>query len=232
MTRPTLLDLYCSAGGAARGYQLAGFRVVGVDNRPQPRYCGDEFIQADALDYLGAADLGDVAAIHASPPCQAYSAARTMTSTQGREHPQLIEQTRAALAGTGRPYVIENVPGAPLAPHVILCGTMFGLATEQYELRRHRLFETSGFFMLTPPCRHNGPVLSVFGTKARDRRRTLGIYGNGGGQQHRPNRYGNKATMAEARRLMGIDWMTSREICQAIPPAYTEYVGRHLLDWL
>lgn len=213
--RPLLLDLFGGAGGAAAGYYAAGFDVLGVDIRPQPRY-PFAFVQADALDFLGAADLGDVAAIHASPPCQAYSAARTMTSTAGKSYPQLVEQTRAALRATGRPYVIENVPGAPLRPDLLLCGTMFRLRTGGHELRRHRVFELGGFWALTPDiCRHELP--------------TLGIYGNGGGQRHRPNRYGNKATVAEARELTGCSWMTTRELSQAIPPAYTAHIGLALL---
>jgi DNA (cytosine-5)-methyltransferase 1 len=225
MTRPRLLDLFCGAGGAAMGYHRAGFDVVGVDIKPQPRY-PFTFIQADALAALTTWNLAPFAAIHASPPCQAYSATKTIWNNPGK-HPELVELVRDGLIASGLPWVMENVPGAPLSAHVILCGSAFGLVHEQWELRRHRLFELWGFFCLSPQCQHGGPVLGVYGGHAHDRRRVLGVYGNGG--TNREPR-GAKATIRQAKAIMGIDWMTTAEISQAIPPAYTEYVGAFLME--
>ena len=264
MTRPRLLDLFCGAGGASVGYHCAGFEVVGVDIRPQKRY-PFEFHQADALSILrGMVDYpsfnGEMwrpdywAAIHASPPCQAYTSARSLPNTKD-DHPDLVGPVRDLLRATRLPWVIENVPGAPLSAHVMLCGSMFGLAHGEWELRRHRLFELNGFFCLTPPCQHNGPVLGIYGEHARDRRRVmtvagdhfesrrrtmsiagnfqaretrrvLGVYGNGTATRAR----GTGANIEQARALMGIDWMTGAELCQAIPPAYTEHIGLALME--
>jgi DNA (cytosine-5)-methyltransferase 1 len=226
MTRPRIADLFCKAGGAAMGYYRAGFDVVGVDIEPQPRY-PFEFHQADAMTF----PLEGFDAVHASPPCQAYSSTKNMPGAK-KTHPELVGPVRDLLMQTGRPWIMENVPGAPLAAHIILCGTMFGLIDGPWELRRHRLFETSGLYVLTPPCQHNGrrPTLSIAGNfAARETRRALGVYGNGGTNREL---HGPKATIAQARRLMGIDWMTTAEICQAIPPAYTEYIGTQLLAHL
>lgn len=207
------------------GYARAGFKVVGVDINPQKRF-PFTFIQADALAYV--AEMGHVYdAIHASPPCQAYSITKTVWNAK-KGHPDLLAPTRDALDKIGRPYVIENVPGAPMSAHVVLCGSMFNLHVGEWELRRHRLFELSGFFFLTPDCQHRRPVLGVYGGHARDRRRTLSVYGTGGGGQSE-NAWGAKANVAQAKAIMGIDWMTGAEISQAIPPAYTEYIGQQLM---
>src|SRR5690606_32247689 len=129
------LDLFCKAGGASRGYQQAGFYVVGVDIEPQPNYCGDLFIQADALDVLNWADfLAQFDAVHASPPCQSYS---VTASLHEANYPELIGPVRERLSLLGVPYAIENVVGAPLRDAVRLCGSSFGLG-----VRRHLLFET------------------------------------------------------------------------------------------
>jgi DNA (cytosine-5)-methyltransferase 1 len=125
MARPLIVDLYCKAGGAGMGYHRAAFDVLGVDIEPQPRY-PFSFVQADALTFLAGAGLANVAAIHASPPCQLYSATRTMHSTRGKVYPDLVEPTRAALMATGLPWILENVAGSPVAPHVVLCGSMLG----------------------------------------------------------------------------------------------------------
>lgn len=206
MTRPRLLDLFCCQGGAAMGYYRAGFDVTGVDIAPQPRY-PFAFVQGDALEYV-AAHGHEYDAIHASPPCQAYSKTQRI---QGNQHPDLIAATRGVLQATGRPYVIENVPGAPLLNPVQLVGSMFGLRT-----MRPRLFECSFAvpFRLAPPpaARH-----AKMGRLARE-----GEYVHIAGHGH----------AGQWREAMGIDWMTRDGLSQAIPPAYTEYVGAHLLQAL
>ena len=240
-----ILDLFCGAGGAAFGYSRAGFNeIVGVDIAPQPRY-PFTFVQADALEYL--AEHGrDFDAIHASPPCQRFTALKTMWNS--REHQDWLTPTRALLQTTSRPYVIENVPNAPMeGTYVVLCGSMFGLGTGDAELRRHRLFEVSGFYLLTPRCLHyqRHLVIGVYGGHGRDRRRTVGVYGDGNGHDYRKHpatvavtghsgggsaRDGYQQFSTDQRReAMGIDWMTGEELSQAIPPAYTEFIGRQLL---
>jgi len=230
-SRPLLLDLFCGAGGAAMGYYRAGFDVVGVDIKPQPHY-PFRFVQGDALN--PPVDLSRFDAIHASPPCQAHSALKSMWNA--REHLDLIEPTRAMLEGSGLPYVIENVPGAPLKHLTVLCGTSFGLGVGDAELRRHRLFETSFCIGLVPPCAHysRGRVIGFYGGHGRDRRRvkpaTIGVYGHGGGSSKRDGT--RQFNVAERREAMGIEWMTGAELSQAIPPAYTEFIGRQLLEAL
>lgn len=153
MTRPRLLDLFCKAGGAAVGYWRAGFDVIGVDIEPQPHY-PFPFWQADALQILSTVRRGDVDAIHASPPCQAFSALRNMKNAK-EDHVDLLTPARLLLARTGVPFVIENVPGAPMRRDFVLCGTMFGLGTADAQLRRHRWFEVSFRpSALVPPCSH------------------------------------------------------------------------------
>lgn len=204
----TVVDLCCKAGGMSAGLARAGFRVIGVDREPQPRY-PFEFIQADALtvdlDELGA----DAYAV--SPPCQPFSVTRHIPNSRAADYDDIVAPMRARLAATGRPYVIENVPEAPLRADLMLCGSMFGLVLDDYELRRHRVFELEGFTCPQLACRHG--------------RKVLGVYGKGG-----PNATGKGrvATISEARALMGAPWMVTREICQAVPPAYAEFIGRHL----
>ena len=208
-----MLDAFCGAGGATKGYQRAGFRVVGVDIAPQPNYCGNAFIQGDALEFIdkhGAVFDG----IHASPPCQAYSALKALSEN---EHPELVEQTREILKCAGVPYVIENVPGSPVEASVVLCGSQFGLGAyneldgKYRQLRRHRLFECSGFSVMSHPCRHEGEALGVYGT-------------GGGGKMTR----GYKGGPQEYRDAMEMDWASRAEIAQAIPPAYTQFLGEAL----
>jgi DNA (cytosine-5)-methyltransferase 1 len=201
-----VLDLFCGQGGAGMGYYCAGFDVVGVDLDDQPRY-PFEFVQADALDYLAHADLSGFDLIHASPPCQRWCYGLNLQPSLRENHPDLIEPTREALERTGIPYVIENVPGAPVRPDLKLCGCHFRL----WRLKRERWFETSWKQeFIKPPCNHNEYVISVFG--------------------HSPNwenvkRLGFRPTLADWQRAMGIDWMGRKGLAQAIPPAYTEYLG-------
>jgi DNA (cytosine-5)-methyltransferase 1 len=216
-----LLDLFCGAGGAAMGYSRAGFdEIVGVDIKPQPHY-PFEFIQADWEEVVSTLPglwerNGEEYAVHASPPCQRFS---TMTGKWGRqnEHPDLIEPVQMALRELGFdgvPYVIENVPGAPLDDPVMLCGSMFGLGSQGYQLQRHRIFESNRFFFPPASCAHVGQPLPV--------------YGHAGG---RSKRDGLKFPGTDAwREGMGISWMTGKELAEAIPPAFTEYIGRQILE--
>jgi len=207
-----LLDLFCGAGGAAMGYHRAGFTVVGVDHRPQPRY-PFRLVEADAIEYAGRlARRGHrFAAVHASPPCQHYSHLRRKLWAEA-EHPDLLDATRAALVELGVPYVIENIQGAPLVEAVVLCGTSFGLRT-----RRHRYFEAS-FPILVPPCVHHG-------------HRALEVHGHSGGTSRRSGARG-RGTVADWREGLGIDWMTGDELTQAVPPVFTELIGHQLRRYL
>jgi len=205
------------------GYHRAGFDVVGVDIKPQPHYPFD-FWQTDAMEILGEGTelrwMFD--AIHASPPCQRYSAGTRVAGTQDL-HPDLVAPVRAGLNATGLPWVIENVPGSPLIDPVVLCGTQFGLTGDFYGLRRHRLFETHPrVFALLAPCNHVGPVIGIYGDHGRDRRRPTGT--------SRGYQLSNEMARTEASAAMQIDWMNWRELSQAIPPAYTEWIGRQLME--
>ncbi len=192
------------------GYHRAGFNVVGVDIKPSPRYpfaC----VKGDALEY--AARHGhEFDAIHASPPCQGYSRMRHVT---GKEYPLMIEDVRNALRTIGKPYIIENVEDAPLIDDVLLCGTMFGLKTF-----RHRKFETS-FFMLAP---HHA-THTIYGKAAKQGRPITA-------ERQYITVTGNFSGMETGKRAMGIDWMSKWELTQAIPPAYTEFIGNHLMEVL
>lgn len=226
MSRPRLLDLFSGAGGAAKGYQRAGFDVVGVDIRPQPRYPG-KFVQADALAVLRPDTRldgiwwwrpGYFDAIHASPPCQDHSETRVL----GKDHGTgwMLLETKRLLMATGLPWVLENVQGSPLATQpgldgangLVLCGCMFddlrGLIYED------RVFETSFPVPQPPHWPHRWRQTKM-------------------GRAPRPDECmqvtGHFTDAAEARRRMGIGWMTRDELAQAIPPAYTEWVGRRLL---
>ena len=212
MRKPKLLDLFCGAGGASMGYHHAGFEVVGVDIRPQPRY-PFAFVQADALEYV-AAHGHEFDVIHASPPCQAYTRLRRLVegkTGQKRAYPDLVAPTREALRATGRIYVIENVEGAPLEHPIMLCGEMFGL-----RVFRHRFFEVSVFLLAPPHPKHPR------GSTTASHRGGNSSFANGATHI---TVAGNAYRAEDGRVAMGIDWMTRRELSQAIPPAYTRWVG-------
>lgn len=208
MSDPWLLDLYCGAGGAATGYHRAGFKVLGVDNKPQPNY-PFLFVQDDAIAFLRR-NGKHFAAVHASPPCQRYSRATRQAKGARENHPDLIEPTRQALRESGCLYVIENVEFAPLLDPIRLCGGMFpGLRTY-----RHRLFESNATLVAPTHQKHvvKSPRSNVY---------IEGMF---------MTIYGHVSPTAKAREVMGIDWpMSQYEVVQAIPPVYTEYIGRQLI---
>lgn len=218
-----LLDLFCGAGGASVGYHRAGFEVVGVDVRWQRRF-PFRFVWNDALSYMRLHKdeiRATYSAVHASPPCQDYS-----TLTQGNRmrkawwdrHQDLIGATREGLQEIGLPWVLENVPASWIRPDITLCGEMFGLG-----VLRHRYFELGGWTTSAtmPHKEHRGPVRGwrhgVFVDGPY-----LQVYGSGGG----------KGTVAEWSQAMGIVWMTRPELAEAIPPAYTQWVGEQLMAWI
>jgi DNA (cytosine-5)-methyltransferase 1 len=210
MRRLRLLDLYCCQGGASKGYDAAGFEVTGVDIDPQPRY-PFTFVQGDAIAYLR--EHGhEYDAVAASPPCQASTVCQRI---QGREHPRLIAPTRDALIASGRPWIIENVEGAlpELRDPVTLCGAMFGLRTY-----RHRLFETSGFALPVPehPA-HLAPIAKM---------------GRPVPSGHFGHYVGNFSGVEAARRDMGMPWANRDGLREAIPPAYSEWIGAALMAGL
>lgn len=221
MDRPRLLDLYCCAGGAAMGYHRAGFDVVGVDVNPQPRY-PFEFIQADVLA-LNPAFVASFDAIHASPPCQFATELRHAPGT--KEHPNLIPATRRMLRASARFYVIENVDGAKvhLDHPILLCGSMFGLGAAGFQLQRHRWFE-SNFLLPQPECEHREPVIGVYGGHVRCRS------ARHGGRRTRDFEGYDKPALA--REAMQMPWATMQQMSEAIPPAYSEWIGHHLLSHL
>lgn len=206
MSRPRLLDLFCCAGGASKGYHDAGFEVIGVDLSPQPNY-PFAFVQADAIAYAYRwGHLFDV--IAASPPCQGYSRMSNCRPGLADSYPRLVEPVREMLTDLGKPYVIENVPGAPLKDPITLCGAMFGKP-----IYRHRLFESN--IPITAPTH---PAHTVRASKAG---------------HWKPGTYisvsGNCAPVAMARAAMEIDWTTREELGEAIPPYFTRHIGRQLM---
>lgn len=218
MEKPRLLDTFCKAGGASYGYHLAGFDVVGIDIEAQPRY-PFEFHQADAIEFI-AQHGHEFDVIHASPPCQAYSITAALSNGN---HPEMVEETREALRATGKSYIIENVPGAPLINPITLCGTMF----PNLRVIRHRLFECSPAIYWPPfPCCHNGKTAPMFWSG-------LLKHGHTGGSQLKQFKYitvaGHNFLVNDAKTAMGINWMTRDELREAIPPAYTEWLGKQLL---
>lgn len=211
------LDLFCCAGGAGMGLRRAGFEVVGVDIVPRSRY-PFEFVQADALTF----PLDGFDFIWASPPCQGYSVMRHAPGAKGA--PLLIDQIRTRLEASGALWSIENVEEAAWAMRnpVTLCGSMFGLGSSGFQLRRHRLFE-SNFPICAPACQHHeGPTIGVYGGHARCRSAKHGGRGT--------RDFIGMSQKALASEAMGIDWMTLGEMSEAIPPAYSEYIGRAALE--
>jgi DNA (cytosine-5)-methyltransferase 1 len=215
--KPWILDLFCGAGGAGMGYHQAGFEVIGVDINPQPNY-PFSFIQCDVL-MLDQKFMSLFDAVHASPPCQAYS---DLAKRNGNGHmwPKLIEPVRNILKCTGLPYIIENVEGAPLHNPIILCGTMFN----NLRVIRHRLFEAN--FPIVAPPHGKHPLVHTFDKrkshfgKTDENKDFVQVTGGG------------NCTIVAARAAMGINWMSKKEINEAIPPAYTKFIGGQLLKYL
>jgi DNA (cytosine-5)-methyltransferase 1 len=205
--KPKLLDLFCCAGGASMGYHLAGFEVIGVDIEPQFKY-PFELIVGDALEVVARIGRG-FDAIHASPPCQAYSMSSKQFRLSGTQYPDLVAPTREALKKVGKPWVIENVPGSPLVDPVVLCGAMFGLKTY-----RHRLFESS-FTLVAPEHPAHVQPSAKMGRAPKDGE-FIQVAGHFSG-------------VPFAQEAMGIPWMGQKELAQAIPPAYTRFVGQQLM---
>lgn len=208
--KPRLLDLFCGAGGATKGYQQAGFYVVGVDWKPQPHYCGDELIEADAILWIRAnIDLiqRHFQAVHASPPCQKYS--WSAKRWRNIDRADLVAPVRELLNEIGLPYIIENVIGAPLRRQITLCGRMFNLP-----LLRHRLFESNQMLFAPVHPRHGGSV------RGGD---FVTVAGHGGDNQK------GRGSRAAKQEAMGITWMDDIELNEAIPPCYTEFIGRQLI---
>lgn len=207
-----VLDLYCGAGGASMGYHLAGFEVTGVDLKHGKRY-PFTYRRMSVLD-LKPEDLQDYDLIHSSPPCQTYSITKNLRIAQGKstDKQDLIEPTRELLISSGKPYIIENVVGAPLINPVRLCGSAFGL-----KVRRHRLFES------------NMPLNGI-ACDHKSQGRPVGVYGSLNDEI--PNGGRTAKTIEQGRAAMGIDWMIWGELVEAIPPAFTKYLGDQARLWI
>lgn len=206
------LDLFCGAGGASKGIYNAGFtEIVGVDNIDMPNYPYMFFCE-DAVDFMDAG-LDEFDFIWASPPCQAYSWSSACRRNEGKEYADLVEITRHYLKESGKPYIIENVVGAPLINPVRLCGTMF---PGKLKVFRHRLFESNIPLKVDRECAHEGH-------EAKKRRSDSGDYFTVAGHW--------VGTTAEWSDAMGIHWMTKSELAQAIPPVYSEYLVKQVIEW-
>lgn len=208
-----LLDLFCGAGGSAMGYSQAGFtEIVGVDIMPQPNYPFTA-LKGDALDSwtwpMEAVNIHDFDLVHASPPCQHFTKYRNVVKDIHTRYEDLIEPTRRLLQNAGMPYVIENVPGAPIRPDLELCGSQFGL-----DVRRHRWFETSFPVMGPGGCNHKGWARQYKSSTGRANKRYTIEVGS----------WDEK--LEDQKAAMGVDWpITVRELSEAIPPAYTKFIG-------
>lgn len=233
--RPRLLDLFCGAGGSAMGYYRVGFEVVGVDIKPQPHY-PFEFHQADALTY----PLEGFDAYHASPPCQGVSIMRNLPWLRNKEYQVLIADIRERFEQLGKPYVIENVATAKYGSKMLeklglqkhgmqagfLCGQMFGLP-----IYRHRLFETNFPWFQPEHPKHRGHIRT--GRNIGDRARNIVVRKTG--QTYgfdKPSCAVGHAVIGgmSPRDALGCQWMNRDEACQAIPPAYTQYIGVRLYE--
>jgi len=226
MSRPLLLDLFCGAGGAAMGYHRAGFDVVGVDIKPQPHY-PFQFFAGDALEFLASfgppSRIYGFGAIHASPPCQRYS--KSVSKKNRANHPDLVAPARELLRVTGLPYIIENVPRAPLENPIQLCGSAFGLP-----IQRHRLFETN-FPLMSPGCAHGAYERKY--PPAWNRTTPLRVLSISGGWTSDTGNSTLTVGLEEHKAAMGVDWeVTPHELSEAIPPAYTQFIGEQLLEHL
>lgn len=209
-----LLDLFCGVGGASVGYHQAGFEVYGVDLKHGKRY-PFTYLRADVLDVLRDEEyINQFDVIHASPPCQTHSITKHLRNAQGKSTSKidLIPETRAALIASGKPYIIENVPGSPLINPIQLCGSSFGL-----KVRRHRLFE-SNMPLIGSKCDH----------KAQGR--PVGVYGSLNDEIPKGGK--TASTIDEARKAMDMDWAIWTELVEAIPPAFTKYLGGQIVNWL
>ena len=200
--KPRLLDLFCGAGGAAMGYHRAGFEVVGVDIKPQKHY-PFEFHQADAMTY----PLEGFDVIHASPPCQAYMRSGNVTKEARSDLLVLVRQRLG-----NRQWIIENVPGAPIRGYFLMCGSMFDLP-----IRRHRYFEASKPTFVLAACNHSKRITGVYGHP----------HGKNSARAYPGMLPSDLKTWSDA---MEIDWMTAYELSQAVPPAYTEFIGKQLME--
>ena len=216
--RPKCLDLFCCAGGAGMGYYLAGFDVVGVDIEIQPEY-PFEFIQTDAIKYVK--EHGhEFDFIHASPPCQHFTKYNNCRKNLKEKYEDLIEPTRQVLIESGKPYVIENVVGAPLLNPITLCGSMFGL-----DVRRHRVFE-SNMDLMQPKCKHEIWQPNRYpGGRSRER-------GNARVLCRGTIEVGRWNIPIETQKAgMGIDWISNlRKLSESIPPAYTKFIGEQVVS--
>lgn len=224
-----ILDLFCGAGGVARGYADAGFEVTGVDIKRQKNY-PYEFHHSDALQFVMRSwdwIQDNVDAIHASPPCQEYSVTRHVHaySPVGRAYPKLVPDVQRLLRETGKPYIIENVVGAPLADPITICGCHFW---PEIQVRRHRLFECNWPCKGTPHGDHALPYLLVFGNSVQARGHVVHRNNANGG----PTVKRRNLRKADGQRAMGIDWMTVREMSESVPPVYTRWIGEQLADYL
>lgn len=228
-SKPLLYDLFCGQGGASKGYMDAGFEVHGIDIAPQPRYIGDRFTQMDALEFVRrylAGEYPEASAFHASPPCQGLSEATPMQYRPNT--PNLIPDTRRLLQMTGKPYVIENVENARrwLCNPVMLCGTMFELP-----LWRHRYFETWPVWAMSPAsCHHQHRRITVsVNGKTYSTWNPVLMTGGGDGKRACRRLKRPRENVDVVRWAMGIDWMTQDGLTEALPPAYTRWLGEQLL---
>lgn len=211
-----LFDLYCGGGGASFGYSLAGWQVVGVDKRSQPRY-PFPMIKADAREVIQEGWFSQIRAVHASPPCKVHTQLKHLRDAQGLEasDPDHLEETRELLDEWGGLYILENVPNAPMRIDAVLCGTQFDLSWGGRQLQRHRIFEAN-FKIRRSGCRHKGTPWGIYGRLNHEI----------------PNGGATPPTLDAARALMGISWLNWKELKEALPPVYTRHLGEQMMNQL